>query len=127
MKLSEIITDYRKRMGISQREFSRRCHLSNSYISFLENGYNPKTGEPIIPSIPKLKQIASGMNMTLHDLAGVLDEDFIVDLKDDNSVFSEPIQVADPFSPEERQLISAWRSADESIKSAVRKLLDISQ
>ena len=37
MKLSEIIIDYRKRMNISQREFSRRCGLSNSYISFIEN------------------------------------------------------------------------------------------
>ena len=37
MKLSEILIDYRKRMNISQREFSRRCDLSNTYISFLEN------------------------------------------------------------------------------------------
>ena len=51
MKLSELIIDYRKKMNISQREFSRKCDLSNTYISFIENEKNPKTGRPLVPNL----------------------------------------------------------------------------
>ena len=127
MKLSTIIIEYRKRMGISQREFSRRCDLSNSYISFLENEYNPKTGKPIVPTIKRYKQLAAGMEITVNELFEILDEDAPVSLADDDpsAAFSESVQTPDLFSDEEYRLINAWRSADESIKSAVRKLLDM--
>lgn len=127
MKLSELIKDYRKRMKISQREFSRWCSLSNSYISFLENECNPKTGKPIVPTIEKYKKIANGMNISLNDLFEVLDEDSPVSLsaEDPHASFSESAQLPDPFSDDEYLLIDAYRSADESIRTAVRKLLDI--
>ena len=80
MKLSTIITDYRKRMQISQREFARRCGLSNSYISFIENEYNPRSGKPIVPTIEQYQKIASAMDMTVHQLFELLDEDSPVDL-----------------------------------------------
>ena len=127
MKLSTIISDYRKRMQISQREFARRCNLSNSYISFVENEVNPKTGKPMKPTIEQYKKIADGMNMTLHQLCEILDEDSPVDLSsgDFGPSFSESLQIPDTLTPEEILLLDAWRSADESIKSAVRKLLDM--
>ena len=81
MKLSELIIDFRKRMGISQREFSRRCDLSNTYISFLENGKNPKTGKPLIPTLEQYKKIADGMGISVHQLFEQLDEDSPVDLR----------------------------------------------
>ena len=80
MKLSTIVTDYRHRMQISQREFSRRCGLSNSYISFIENEFNPRTGKPIVPTIEQYQKIASGMGMTVQQLFELLDEDSPVDL-----------------------------------------------
>ena len=80
MKLSTIVTDYRHRMQISQREFSRRCGLSNSYISFIENEFNPRTGKPIVPTIEQYHKIASGMGMTVQQLFELLDEDSPVDL-----------------------------------------------
>ena len=80
MKLSNLIIDYRKRMNISQREFSRRCDLSNSYISFLEKEINPKTGKPLIPTLEQYKKIADGMGITVHRLFELLDEDSPVDL-----------------------------------------------
>ena len=43
----------------------------------------------------------------------------------DNLPPSESIAVPDPLSDEEHLLISSWRSADDSIKAAVRKLLDM--
>ena len=81
MKLSAIITDYRSRMQISQREFARRCDLSNSYISFIENEMNPKTGRPMVPTLEQYQKLASGMDMTVHQLFELLDEDSPVDLR----------------------------------------------
>lgn len=80
MKLSNIITDYRNQEQISQREFARRCGLSNSYISFIENEYNPRTGKPIVPTLEQYHKIASGMGLTVHQLFERLDEDAPVDL-----------------------------------------------
>lgn len=80
MKLSTIISDYRERMQISQREFARRCDLSNSYISFLEKDTNPKTGKPMVPTIEQYKKLADGMGITLQKLFEMLDEDSPVNL-----------------------------------------------
>jgi len=80
MKLSTVVIDYRKRLQISQREFARRCGLSNSYISFIENEYNPRTGKPIVPTLEQYQKIAAGMDMTVHQLFELLDEDSPVDL-----------------------------------------------
>ena len=68
MTIGEIIKDYRKRNNLSQREFALRCKLSNGSISIIERGVNPKTGEPIIPSLPTLNTIAKGMNITIDEL-----------------------------------------------------------
>lgn len=80
MKLSVIITDYRNQAKISQREFARRCGLSNSYISFIENEYNPRTGKPITPTLEQYQKIAAGMGLSVHQLFEQLDEDSPVDL-----------------------------------------------
>ena len=93
MKLSNIVIDYRNRMQISQREFARRCGLSNSYISFIENEYNPRTGKPIVPTIEQYQKIASCMDMTLHQLFELLDEDSPVDLRQTVSASAEDPQI----------------------------------
>lgn len=80
MKLSELIVDYRKRMNISQREFSRRCGLSNTYISFIENEKNPKTGKPMAPTLEIYKKLADAMDISVHHLFELLDDDAPVDL-----------------------------------------------
>lgn len=89
MKLSDIIIDYRKRMNISQREFSRRCDLSNTYISFLENEKNPKTGKPMVPTLEIYKKLADGMEITVHHLFELLDADAPVDLRSSFAPISE--------------------------------------
>ena len=89
MKLGEIIIDHRKRMNISQREFSRQCDLSNSYISFLENEKNPKTGKPLVPTIEQYKKIARGMGITVQRLFEMLDDDAPVDISFQPAVMPE--------------------------------------
>jgi len=97
MKLSELIIEYRTRMGISQREFSRRCDLSNSYISFLEKEKNPKTGKPLVPTLEQYKKIAHGMGISVQRLFELLDDDAPVDLRVTVLDSSDPQQENDDF------------------------------
>jgi len=130
MKLSVIIADFRKRMNISQREFARRCNLSNSYISFIENDVNPKTGKPLKPTIAMYKRLADGMGMTLHQLFEVLDDDSPVDLASDEAdlCFSEMPQTLNCLADDERQLLDAWRAADDRAREdALNTLLSHSR
>ena len=80
MKLSEILIDYRKKRNLSQREFSRMCNLSNSYISFLEKEMNPRTGRPMVPTLEQYKKLANGMGISVQRLFEILDEDAPVNL-----------------------------------------------
>lgn len=68
MKLSDIIKQYRDEDGISQREFARRCGLSNSSISILEMGVNPQTGKPMDPDMRTYRRLAAGMGITVSTL-----------------------------------------------------------
>ena len=74
MTLKDLIAEYRNEHGLSQRQFATACGLSNGYISMLEKGLNPNTKLPVTPSLPKLKQLASGMGMTLTDLLVKVDD-----------------------------------------------------
>ena len=85
LKLSEIVRKYRAEKDISQREFAKRCDLSNSYISFIENECNPKTGRPMTPTIEQYKKLANGMSMTVQNLFELLDQDSPVVLNDHKS------------------------------------------
>lgn len=74
MTLGQIIKQYRTEHHLSQRQFAILCGVSNGYISMLEEGKNPKTHEPIIPSLMTLKKLASAMAMTLDELMIAADE-----------------------------------------------------
>lgn len=118
MKLSMIVTEYRDRMQISQREFSRRCGLSNSYISFIEKGMNPKTGRPIVPTIEQYKKLADGMGISLQHLFSMLDEESPVELHSPTINFDE-------LTNEEKKFILAYRAADERARiDALTIMLD---
>lgn len=114
MKLSDLILDYRARMNISQREFSRRCDLSNSYISFLEKEKNPRTGKPIIPTLDQYRKLSTGMGMSVHRLFELLDDDAPVDISISSSAggdhFCTPearslARGIDKMPPEQRKAI----------------------
>lgn len=98
MKLSDLIIEHRKKMDISQREFSRRCELSNTYISFIENGVNPKTGRPIVPTLEQYGKIANGMNISVQRLFELLDEDAPVSLSVPDESSHVVINNIDQFS-----------------------------
>lgn len=82
MRLGEIVEKYRTERKMSQRQFAEICDLSNGYISMLEKNINPKTGQPVVPTVPSIKKIADAMHMSMHDLFTMAD-DIPVGLYDD--------------------------------------------
>lgn len=74
MTLGEIIRKYREEHDMSQRQFGAACGLSSGYISLIEKGMNPKTGERMQPTLPLLKKIANGMGITLMELLVIADD-----------------------------------------------------
>lgn len=74
MTLGNIIKQYRENNKMSQRQFAIACDVSNGYISMLEEGRNPKTNEPIIPSLVTLRKLARAMHMSVDELMIAADE-----------------------------------------------------
>lgn len=74
MTLGMIIKEYRERNRLSQRQFALMCDVSNGYISMLEEGRNPKTNEPIVPSLATMKKLAKAMGISLNDLMSQADD-----------------------------------------------------
>ncbi len=74
MTLSDLLVKYRTEHNISQRQFASQCGVSNGYIAMLENNRNPKTGQPVVPSLPYLNKIASCMGITLSELFSMVDD-----------------------------------------------------
>lgn len=67
MKLGDIIRKYREEHYLSQREFARKCQLSNAQISLLEKGVGAR-GEPFMPSGRTISKVAKGMGLSSEAL-----------------------------------------------------------
>ncbi len=109
MKLSDFVIQYRTENDISQRELARRCGVSHGLISLIEKGTNPQTGKEMAQDLDTYKKLADGMGITLQYL--------FEQIGDSGSVLN-------PDS-EDQKILVAYNRADEYIKMAVRKLLDI--
>ena len=95
MTLSSYIQQYMQDHGLSRRAFALQCGVSHSYIAMLGKNRNPKTGEPVKPTLNTIKQMASGMGMTADELIRSVDE-FDIDLSGsepgiDEDVVSFPV------------------------------------
>lgn len=126
MTIGTLIKEYRMEHSLSQRRFALNCNLSNGYISMLENGANPKTGQPVTPTLPALQRLAIGMGMSLTELLSRID-DVPVDLKStpDGCDKATSIQSLNPVDSEILSLISALSS--EQKKEAITFLRFLSQ
>ena len=81
MTIGEMIREYRERVGLSQREFSAKCGLSNVTISMYEkNGINPKTGKPFSIEYGTYVKLANAMGITIDDMFEQLGNDAYVSL-----------------------------------------------
>lgn len=106
MELKDYLREYRTSHGLSQRQFAEACGLSNGYISMVERGYNPKTKEPIICTLPTLQKLAAGMHISLNQLLTDID-DMPVDLTGDGHTKNRPAPEAEsrPMDPIDIELV----------------------
>ncbi|MBQ8356206.1 MAG: helix-turn-helix domain-containing protein [Clostridia bacterium] len=74
MEIGKLIKAFREKQNMSQRQFATSCGVSNGYISMLEEGKNPKTNEPIVPSVSTMKKIATAIGISLNELMDAVDE-----------------------------------------------------
>lgn len=86
MHLGEIIKEYRDKNKLSMDKFAKMANVSKAYISVLERNKRPKTGKPVIPSIPVIKNVAEAMNMSFDDLFNMLEDSQLVSLTDDTII-----------------------------------------
>lgn len=75
MKLSRILSNYRKQNKLSMREFAKRCNISNAYISLIENE------ETKSPTFEMLNKLANGMQIDINELIRQMDDDASVIVK----------------------------------------------
>lgn len=114
MTLGEYLKQYRDFHDLSQRQFAALCGVSNGYISMLEKGENPKTGEPITPTMQSVVSIARGMGMTMQELLSEVD-DLYLDLTENekqplgveglSDLAMQIARIVDRLPPESRQLL----------------------
>ena len=74
MTLGEAIKKYCDTHGLSIRKFALRTGLTHGYISMLVNGMNPKTKQPIVPTIETYAKISSAMDLPLRELFEIIDD-----------------------------------------------------
>ena len=121
MRLGDYIKVYRKKNKLSQREFAKKCDLSNGYISMLERGLNPKTKEPITPSLVQLKKLADGMSVTINDILLAVD-----DMPVDIGIIGEKKQPTgiDELSEAEANIIMLFRKLPPELQRSYPALLE---
>ncbi len=80
MNLGEIIKKFRDDNELSMDKFAKMSGVSKAYISVLEKNKRPKTGKPVTPSIPVIKNVAEAMNMSFDELFNILEDNQIVSI-----------------------------------------------
>lgn len=86
MNLGEIIKKFRDDNELSMDKFAKMSGLSKAYISVLEKNKRPKTGKPVTPSIPVIKNVAEAMNMSFDELFNMLEDNQIVSISLDDVI-----------------------------------------
>ena len=122
MKLGELLKKYRQDHNLSLRAFAELSGVSNSYLSMLELGRQPSSGNPIVPSLTKLNQIADAMGLDINDLLSSVD-DMPVSFREDPG--EEP--VCFKLSELEKKIIVRFRSLSSVEKDMVLRSLGIAE
>ena len=78
LNLGEIIKKFRDDNELSMDKFDKMSNLSKAYISVLEKNKRPKTGKPVTPSIPVIRNVAEAMNMSFDELFKMLEDNQII-------------------------------------------------
>lgn len=72
MHLGDIIKNYRTENNLSMDYVAQKSGLSKGYISMLEKNKNPRTGNPIVPSLETIKCISDVVGIELDCIIKML-------------------------------------------------------
>ena len=122
MTLAEFVKKYRAEHDLSQRQFAKKCGVSNGYISIIENEMHYKTGRKMDISIGKMKLLADGMGMSLHDLLTSID-DMQVSLDYSDAISSADKTATPSFNEEMAELIHLFSRVPEERKGLVLEMI----
>lgn len=124
-ELGKVITEAREKLGISQRELSRRANMDCAEVSRIESGKRMK------PNVLYLKGIAETLNLSMVDLmklAGYNDIDINwgQDFTDRRSTadYQRQIKSYEQFYFDSLQEIEDRRKVDFSVKGGIADLID---
>lgn len=129
MTLADYLKKYRSENDISQRELAKKCEISNSLISLIEQGRQMEL------SIRNYKALAKGTGVTLHQLFEILGPDAPVEIENP-PILSLPTDLVVDFHPsvmamieqranmpqlsaEDTQMWSLWRKASPTARRAI--------
>ncbi len=70
-EFGEFVKSRRIELGLSLRDLANITTLSHSYIDSMERGVNPKTGNPVSPTVETLFKLAQGLNVKLEDMVSM--------------------------------------------------------
>lgn len=110
MTLGEKIKAFREQRGLSQREFARRCDLSNVAIASIENGFR-SDGKEVAPKFETIRKIARAMGTSAEALITQCD-DFLLDISDsteETPAVKQFIEQQAQRSPDEEILLMTYR------------------
>ena len=93
MFLGDIILNYRKEKGISQRDFAKLCNMSHSYIAMLEKNIDARTGKPICPTLETIKSVSNATHISIDDLLKMLDneQEFSLEAIKEPTIYMLPV------------------------------------
>ena len=124
-ELGKVITEAREKLGISQRELSRRANMDCAEVSRIESGKRLK------PNVLYLKGIAETLNLSMVDLmklAGYNDIDINwgQDFTNRRSTadYQRQIKSYEQFYFDSLQEIEDRRKVDFSVKGGIADLID---
>jgi len=123
MTLSEYLKDFREKNSLSQRQLADMADLSNAYISMLEKNMNPRTGQPVRPSMPAMRKLARAMGIPVSRLMSSVDE-LAVDMPAtvvDYEKADDTLRML--LSEEEYAMLILFRAADERSRQDAAALL----
>ncbi|ACK91579.1 TPA: helix-turn-helix domain-containing protein [Bacillus nitratireducens] len=107
--LGTVISEYRLKNKLSQRDFASLCDVSHSYINKLEKGVDPRNGKPVEPTLFMVEKIAKAMKKKNSDL---LEEIGYLEHKSTDKITLSPKEERDIAKDLERTLEDLDNSED---------------
>ncbi len=77
MTVGDVISEYRKKHGISMERFAKMAGISKAYVSMLERNKTQRGDEPS-PSIEVYRSIAKALGIRVDDLIRMVDGNVLI-------------------------------------------------